>query len=154
VAVAATIDESMLGAADRALDSDEHTSEAVKEATGGLGASAVFDFVGIDATLQLAASVIRKRGKITIVGLGVASPARIFAGGWGGRSARRGEPWRQVRPAEEDPVPRLSSAPGQGLAALPAAPAPAAIFFRAMRSTFPVAFSGILSRTITSSGAL
>jgi len=34
------------------------------------GVRAVFDFVGIDPTLQLAATVIRKRGKITVVGLG------------------------------------------------------------------------------------
>ena len=56
--------------ADLVLDSDEHTASAVREATGGLGVRAVFDFVGIDATLQLAASVIRRRGKITVVGLG------------------------------------------------------------------------------------
>jgi propanol-preferring alcohol dehydrogenase len=56
--------------ADLVLDSDEHTAEAVMEATGGLGVLAVFDFVGIDPTLQLAASVIRKRGKISVVGLG------------------------------------------------------------------------------------
>lgn len=56
--------------ADLVLDSDEHTAAAVKGATGGLGVSAVFDFVGMDATIQLAASVIRKRGKITVIGLG------------------------------------------------------------------------------------
>jgi propanol-preferring alcohol dehydrogenase len=56
--------------ADLVLDSDETTAEAVEEATGGLGVGAVFDFVGVDATLHLATSVIRKRGKITVVGLG------------------------------------------------------------------------------------
>ncbi len=56
--------------ADLVLNSAEHTAEAVMEATGGLGVLAAFDFVGIDPTLQLAASVIRKRGKITVVGLG------------------------------------------------------------------------------------
>ena len=56
--------------ADLVLTSDETTAEAVKEATGGLGVRAVFDFVGIDATMKLAASVVRKRGKVTVVGLG------------------------------------------------------------------------------------
>ncbi|MEA3412148.1 MAG: NAD(P)-dependent alcohol dehydrogenase [Pseudomonadota bacterium] len=56
--------------ADLVLDSDETTAEAVKEATGGLGVRAVFDFVGIDATMKLAATVVRKRGKVTVVGLG------------------------------------------------------------------------------------
>jgi propanol-preferring alcohol dehydrogenase len=56
--------------ADVAIPSDDTTAEAVREATGGLGARAVLDFVGIDATMKLAASVVRKRGKITIIGLG------------------------------------------------------------------------------------
>ncbi len=56
--------------ADLVLASDETTAEAVKEATGGLGVRAVFDFVGIDATMKLAATVVRRRGKVTVVGLG------------------------------------------------------------------------------------
>jgi len=56
--------------ADLVLTSDESTAEAVKEATGGLGVRAVFDFVGLDSTMALAASVVRKRGKVTMVGLG------------------------------------------------------------------------------------
>jgi propanol-preferring alcohol dehydrogenase len=56
--------------ADLVLPSDETTAAAVLEATAGLGARAVFDFVGIDATMKLAASVVRKRGKVTVVGLG------------------------------------------------------------------------------------
>jgi len=56
--------------ADLVLPSDESTREAVLEATAGLGARAVFDFVGVDATMQLAASVVRRRGKVTVVGLG------------------------------------------------------------------------------------
>ncbi len=56
--------------ADLVLSSDETTADAVREATGGLGVRAVFDFVGIDATMQLAASVVRRRGKVTVVGLG------------------------------------------------------------------------------------
>jgi len=56
--------------ADLVLSSDAKTAEAVMEATGGLGVRAVFDFVGIDATMKLAASVVRKRAKVTVVGLG------------------------------------------------------------------------------------
>jgi propanol-preferring alcohol dehydrogenase len=56
--------------ADVCLESDERTAEAVLEATGGLGAMAVFDFVGLDATLALAAQVIRRQGTIALVGLG------------------------------------------------------------------------------------
>jgi propanol-preferring alcohol dehydrogenase len=56
--------------ADLALDSNEGTAGEVKEATEGLGVRAVFDFVGIDATMKMAASLVRKRGKVTVVGLG------------------------------------------------------------------------------------
>lgn len=56
--------------ADLVLPSDETTADLVREATGGLGVRAVFDFVGIDATMQLSAAVVGKRGKITVVGLG------------------------------------------------------------------------------------
>ena len=56
--------------ADLVFSSDESTAETVMEATGGLGVRAVFDFVGIDATLKLAATVVRRRGKVTVVGLG------------------------------------------------------------------------------------
>lgn len=56
--------------ADLCLPSDGTPAEAIREATGGLGARAVFDFVGVDATMALAAGVIRPRGRITVVGLG------------------------------------------------------------------------------------
>jgi propanol-preferring alcohol dehydrogenase len=56
--------------ADLVLPSDETTADRVREATSGLGVRAVLDFVGIDVTMQLSAAVVRKRGKITIVGLG------------------------------------------------------------------------------------
>jgi propanol-preferring alcohol dehydrogenase len=56
--------------ADFVLPSDATTAEVVREATGGLGVRAVFDFVGNDTTLQLSAAAVRKRGKITVVGLG------------------------------------------------------------------------------------
>jgi len=66
----AALDMAKQMGADLCLPSDDSTAEAIREATGGLGARAVLDFVGIDATLQLAASVIRPRGRITLVGLG------------------------------------------------------------------------------------
>ncbi len=56
--------------ADLVLDSNESTAAAVIEATAGLGVGAVFDFVGIDATMIMGASLVRKRGKVTVVGLG------------------------------------------------------------------------------------
>jgi propanol-preferring alcohol dehydrogenase len=70
---------SRLGA-DHVLDSNGDTAGMVRELTRGLGARAVFDFVGVDATLKLAASAVRGRGKITLVGLGGGSlPFRFGA---------------------------------------------------------------------------
>ena len=45
-------------------------ADAVRDATKGLGVRAVFDFVGVDATMPLATSVVRQRGKVTVVGIG------------------------------------------------------------------------------------
>lgn len=56
--------------ADLCLPSDDAAPEAIRDATDGHGAEAVFDFVGTDATLQLAARVVSRRGRIVIVGLG------------------------------------------------------------------------------------
>jgi propanol-preferring alcohol dehydrogenase len=55
---------------DVCLQPDESTAEKVKEETDGLGAMAVLDFVGNDATLQTAAASVAMRGRIAIVGLG------------------------------------------------------------------------------------
>lgn len=52
------------------LLSDATTAREIKQATGGLGASAVFDFVGADDTLKLATRVARRRGQIVLVGMG------------------------------------------------------------------------------------
>ena len=52
------------------LPSDETTAKQIKEATGGLGAMAVIDFVGIDATLTMAAQSLRRTGRIVMVGIG------------------------------------------------------------------------------------
>jgi len=56
--------------ADLCLSSDEATAKRIKGATKGLGAMAVLDFVGIEATLTMAAQSVRRMGRIVLVGLG------------------------------------------------------------------------------------
>ncbi len=56
--------------ADLCLAIDENTIEAIFDYTKGQGAIAVFDFVGNNPTMQLAAKVARPLGKIVIPGLG------------------------------------------------------------------------------------
>lgn len=56
--------------ADLCLPSDDTTAELIREATDGLGANAILDFVGTDATLAMAAETVRKRAQIVVVGLG------------------------------------------------------------------------------------
>jgi alcohol dehydrogenase, propanol-preferring len=53
-----------------ALDANGLDAAGVREEAGPDGAALVLDFVGIDATLQLAASVVEIDGHVTIVGLG------------------------------------------------------------------------------------
>jgi propanol-preferring alcohol dehydrogenase len=61
-------------AADRGADlwlpSDETTADRIMDATDGLGAVAVLDIVGVNATLQMAVQSLRRRGRIVIVGIG------------------------------------------------------------------------------------
>ena len=56
--------------ADICLSSDDQTASEIQKATRGLGAAAIFDFVGIDATLAMAAQCARKRGRVMLVGIG------------------------------------------------------------------------------------
>lgn len=56
--------------ADVCLSSDEHTVAQIIEAPEGLGAMAVLDFVGIDATLAMVAQSARRMGWIIVVGIG------------------------------------------------------------------------------------
>jgi propanol-preferring alcohol dehydrogenase len=66
-----TARELALGAgAHAALDANGLDAAGVREETGADGAALVLDFVGVDATLQLAASVVEIDGHVTIVGLG------------------------------------------------------------------------------------
>lgn len=55
-------------------------AEAIREATGGKGVDAVFDFVGIDPTIALAMSVVALRGRVTVVGISSGTYAWNFYG--------------------------------------------------------------------------
>ncbi|MFI0039902.1 NAD(P)-dependent alcohol dehydrogenase [Streptomyces mutabilis] len=50
--------------------SDEKAADAVRELTGGLGAEAVFDFVGAAPTVRTAGAVAAVEGDVTLVGIG------------------------------------------------------------------------------------
>jgi alcohol dehydrogenase, propanol-preferring len=76
--------------------SDENASSAIREITGGLGANAVFDFVGAKPTMALAAAVAASEADVTIVGIGggtveigfgtIAFDAAVRIPYWGSRS--------------------------------------------------------------------
>jgi propanol-preferring alcohol dehydrogenase len=62
------------------LPSDDTTVEQVKALTNGLGATVVLDFVGLDATLEIASQIVRKHGQIVLIGIGGGSlPFNFFA---------------------------------------------------------------------------
>lgn len=56
--------------ADAAVAATDRAAEHVRELTHGAGAELVLDIVGSDATLQLAVSVARHLGHLTLVGIG------------------------------------------------------------------------------------
>ena len=56
--------------ADLCLPSNDSTVLEIQSFTKGLGAMAVIDFVGVDATIAMAAHAARKNGRIVIIGLG------------------------------------------------------------------------------------
>ncbi len=56
--------------ADHALLSNDDAVTAVRELTHGLGADAVFDFVGAQPTVELAGKLAAIEGDLTIVGIG------------------------------------------------------------------------------------
>ncbi len=56
--------------AHRALPSDESAVAEIRKLTGGVGAQAVFDFVGSAATLEIARQSVAMDGVIQIVGIG------------------------------------------------------------------------------------
>ena len=56
--------------ADATVVADAHATEHVRDLTHGAGAELVLDIVGSDDTLQLAVSVARRLGHLTVVGIG------------------------------------------------------------------------------------
>jgi propanol-preferring alcohol dehydrogenase len=63
--------------------SDESAIEAVRALNGGRGATAVFDFVGVEATTALAANLTHADSEIVIVGVGPgAVPVGFFTTPW------------------------------------------------------------------------
>lgn len=56
--------------ADHTVVSGDSAAEEIRAVTKGVGADVVIDLVGVDATLALAAAVVRPMGDLTIVGIG------------------------------------------------------------------------------------
>ncbi|WP_242473313.1 alcohol dehydrogenase catalytic domain-containing protein [Blastococcus sp. TML/M2B] len=74
--------------AHRALHSDESAVAAIRELTGGVGAQAVFDFVGAAPTLEIARQTVAMDGVIQIVGEGHEQARRATEPVEGGERAR------------------------------------------------------------------
>ncbi|MGA1837938.1 NAD(P)-dependent alcohol dehydrogenase [Herbiconiux sp. 11R-BC] len=82
--------------AHRTVHSDPDAASRIRELTGGVGAEAVFDFVGAAGTVQLAREVVAIDGAVQIVGIGGATlptgffstpfGASVRAPYWGSRS--------------------------------------------------------------------
>ncbi|MCM1943640.1 NAD(P)-dependent alcohol dehydrogenase [Streptomyces sp. G3] len=82
--------------AHEAVLSDAKAADAVRELTGGLGAEAVFDFVGVAPTVKTAGAVAAVEGDVTLVGIGGGSlpvgfgmlpfEVSVNASYWGSRS--------------------------------------------------------------------
>lgn len=78
------------------VNSDAAAAEKIRAITGGLGANAVFDFVGAEPTIATAVSVAASEGDVTIVGIGggtahvgfgtIAYDAAIRIPYWGSRA--------------------------------------------------------------------
>ena len=56
--------------AHHAFQSNDEAIARVHELTGGIGANAVFDFVGAQPTVELASKLVRPEGDLHIVGIG------------------------------------------------------------------------------------
>jgi alcohol dehydrogenase, propanol-preferring len=66
--------------ADNVLPSDEHSAAAIRDLTGGRGAEVLLDFVGAEATINLARAAARPLGDVTIVGIaGGTVPLSFFS---------------------------------------------------------------------------
>ncbi|MHB8334888.1 MAG: NAD(P)-dependent alcohol dehydrogenase [Acidimicrobiales bacterium] len=63
------------------MHSDAAAVESIKAMTNGLGANAVFDFVAVQATMDLAKAVVRTEGDAVLVGVGAGVlPVGVLAG--------------------------------------------------------------------------
>jgi alcohol dehydrogenase, propanol-preferring len=66
--------------ADLTVTAGPDAADEVRDATGGLGADVVLDFVGAQATMELGAAITRPLGDLTVVGLGHGSiPFSFFS---------------------------------------------------------------------------
>jgi propanol-preferring alcohol dehydrogenase len=66
--------------ADHAVPSDATTADVIRDLTGGRGADVLLDFVGAEATIELARSAARSLGDATIVGIaGGSVPLSFFS---------------------------------------------------------------------------
>jgi propanol-preferring alcohol dehydrogenase len=66
--------------ANHAVMSDAQSADAIRELTGGRGADVLLDFVGAEATIELARSAARSLGDVTIVGIaGGSVPLSFFS---------------------------------------------------------------------------
>lgn len=66
--------------ADHTVKSGDGAADEIREYTQGRGAEVVIDFVGVDATMQLASEVVKTLGHLTVVGIGGGSmPYSFFA---------------------------------------------------------------------------
>jgi len=110
--------------ADVTLISDESAAGTIMELTGGLGANAVFDFVGANPTIATATAVAGIDSDVTIVGIGggsatvgfgsIAYDAAVRVPYWGSRSelievfelAKAGKVDVEVQPYALDDAPR------------------------------------------------
>ncbi|MGW0017858.1 NAD(P)-dependent alcohol dehydrogenase [Rhodococcus sp. NPDC003382] len=63
--------------ADVAIRSDASAAAAIRELTGGQGATAVFDFVGAQSTIDMAQQVVAIDGHISIVGIHAGAHAKV-----------------------------------------------------------------------------
>ena len=69
--------------ADHAVHAGDEAAVEIRDITGARGADVVLDFVGVDATLALAAAVARPLGHLTLVGIGGGSlPFSFFSVGY------------------------------------------------------------------------
>ncbi|MEN9751565.1 MAG: hypothetical protein RLZZ600_612 [Actinomycetota bacterium] len=56
--------------ADYAFDSNAAAVQSVKDLTGGVGANAVFDFVGMQPTIELMPQLVAPAGDVQLIGIG------------------------------------------------------------------------------------